>query len=89
MSSYSPSNEPTVTQAECLRRLRKLGISVTGSRFLLLIQQHGVPHVINRLSCRGGAPNRRYYWSVVEAFFLSFQEPVMQPMMKSNSRNTR
>lgn len=76
MASYPAITEPTITQAECLRRLRTLGISVTGSRFLLLVQQHGVRHVINRLSRRGGALNRRYYWSVIEQFFLSFQEPV-------------
>lgn len=68
--------EPTITQAECIRRLQPLGLSVTSSRFIYLVDKHGVPYVINRLSSRGGAPNRRFYWSLIKAFFLTFQEPV-------------
>ena len=76
MSGTQIPSEPTITQAECLRRLQPLGLSVTGSRFVYLVDKHHVPHEINLLSSRGGAPNRRYYWSVIKAFFLTFLKPV-------------
>ncbi len=78
MKAPITSEERTITQAECLRRLQPLGLSVTGSRFLYLLDKHQVPYEINTLCNRGGGPNRRFYWSVVKEFFLSFQEPVHQ-----------
>lgn len=76
MKTAAPGKEPTITWTEVSRRLKALGMSVTYSRFLDLIEKHGVPHTINTLSRRGGGPNRRFWWSIVEPFFMSFQKPV-------------
>ena len=74
--------EPTINWAEVSRRLDALGIPITYSRMIELLDENDIPYVINTLSRRGGNLNRRFWWSVIEQFILSRQVPVNKAKAK-------
>ncbi len=76
-------SEPTINWAEVSRRLDELGLPITYSRMIELLDGNDIPYVINTLSRRGGNLNRRFWWSVIEQFVLSRQVPVNKAKAKS------